>query len=108
MQIVTIHFPFDVQSRYIEPRPQRIAPVAMDPRAVDTNPEGWRKETEKCPIEPVIDNIAALVWAFETGEIWHDRFVGHGRIVKREGSGKESIAGNSMGVRRVNSSDHCG
>jgi hypothetical protein len=41
----------------------------------------------------------------ETREIWHNRFVGHGRIVKRERAGKESIAGNSMGVRRLNAAE---
>src|SRR5262249_18356527 len=33
--------------------------------AVDANSEGWSKQTEKCPIEPVIDKVAALVWTFE-------------------------------------------
>ena len=47
----------------------------MNPSGVDTNPEGWSKKTEKRPIEPVIDNIAALAWAFRVGEIWHYRFV---------------------------------
>jgi hypothetical protein len=32
----------------------------VNPSGVDTNPEGWSKKTEKRPIEPVIDNIAAL------------------------------------------------
>src|SRR5262249_51241135 len=74
--------------------------------AVDANSEGWSKQTEKCPIEPVIDKVAALVWKFETREIWHNRFVGHGRIIKRERARKESIAGNSMGVRGMDSSKH--
>src|SRR5262249_20240742 len=108
MQIVTIHFPLDVQGRYIEPRPQRIAPVPVDPRAIDANSEGWSKKTEKCPIEPVIGNIAAADRTFKTCEVWHDGLVGHGGIVKRKRAGKEPIARNSRGVGGVTSSDHCG
>ena len=33
--------------------------------AVDANSEGWSKKTKKRPIEPVIDNIAAVAWPFE-------------------------------------------
>jgi len=84
MKIVTIDLAFEAQADHIRSRPERIAPVPVNPRAVDINAERRSKKTEKRPIESVIDNIAAVDWTFKTCEVWHDRFVGHCRIVKRE------------------------
>jgi hypothetical protein len=106
VQIVPVDLPFDPEVRYIESRPQRTAPIPVDPPAIDTNSEGWSKQTEKRPIEPVIDNIPTWAWVFGVGEIWHYRFVSDGRIIKRKGAGKESVACNAMRVRRMNTSQH--
>jgi len=38
---------------------------------------------------------------FKACEVWQDRFVGHGRVIKRERAGKETIAGNAMRIRRM-------
>jgi hypothetical protein len=65
-----------------------------------------REKTKKRPIEPVIDNVAAIDGTFKACEVWQDRFVGHGRVIKRERAGKETIAGNAMRVRRVNAGEH--
>ena len=106
MEIVTIDLPFEAQAGHIRPRPQGIAPVPVDPRAVNTNSEGRSEKTNERPIEPVIDNVAAARWTFKAGEIWQDRFVGHGRVIKRERAGKETIAGNAMRIRRMNAGEH--
>jgi hypothetical protein len=50
--------------------------------------------------------FAAVYWAFKTCEIWQDRFVGYGWIIKRKCAGKEAIAGNAVRVRRVNAGEH--
>jgi hypothetical protein len=78
----------------------------VEPRAVDTNFKRRSKKTKKCPIEPVIDNVAAVDWTFKVCEVWQDRFVGHGRIIKRERAGKESIARNSVRMCGMNASEH--
>ena len=83
MDIVTIDLPFEAQADHIRSRPQSIAPVPVNPCAVNANSEGWSKKTKKRPIEPVVDDIAAIHWSFKTCEIWQDRFVGYRRIIKR-------------------------
>jgi hypothetical protein len=102
MEIVTIDLPFEAQACHIRPRPQSIAPVPVDPRADNIKSEGRSEKTKKRPIEPVVDNVAAVYWTFKTCEIWQDRFVGYGRVIKRERAGKETIAGNAVRVRRMN------
>ena len=74
----------------------------MNPRAVNVNSEGRSEKTKKRPIEPVIDNIAAVAWPFEACEIWQDRFVGYGWIIKRKCTGKESVSRNSVRMRGMN------
>src|SRR6476660_9388489 len=106
MEIVTIDFPFEAPAFHIRPRPQSIAPVPVDPRAVNTNSEGRSEKTKKRPIEPVIDNVAAIDGTFKACEVWQDRFVGHGRVIKRERAGKETIAGNSVRMCGMNASEH--
>src|SRR5262245_60571989 len=106
MEIVTIDQPFEAQAGHIRPRPQSITPVAVDPRAVNIKSEGRSEKTKKRPIEPVIDNVAAIHWTLKSCEIWQDRFVGYGWIIKRKRAGKESIAGNAMRVRRMNAGEH--
>ena len=105
MEIVTIDLPFEAQAGHIKPRPQSIAPVAVDPRAVNINSEGRSEKTKERPIESVIDKVAAIDGTFK-GEVWQDRFVGHGRVIKRERAGKETIAGNAMRVRGMNAGEH--
>jgi len=78
----------------------------VNPRAVNVNSEGRSEKTKKRPIEPVIDNIAAVAWPFEACEIWQDRFVGHGWIIKRKCTGKESVSRNSVRMRGMNASEH--
>src|SRR5436305_5585762 len=106
MEIVTIDLPFEAQACHIRPRPQGIAPVPVDPRAVNTNSEGRSEKTNERPIEPVIDNVAAARWTFKAGEIWQDRFVGYGWIIKRKCTGKESISRNSVRMCGMNASEH--
>ena len=106
MEIVTIDQPFEAQAGHIRPRSQSIAPVPVDPRAVDVKSEGRSKKTKKRPIEPVIDDIATVDWALKTCEVWHDRFIGHGGIIKRKCTGKEPVACNSVRMRGMNASDH--
>src|SRR5262249_46338926 len=107
MEIVTIDQPFEAQAGHIEPRPQSIAPVPVDPRAVNIKSEGRSEKTKKRPIEPVIDNVAAVHWTFKACEIWQDRFVGYGRIIKRKCTGKESVARNPVRMCGMNASEHC-
>src|SRR5262249_1439766 len=102
MDIVTIDLSFEAQADHFRSRPQSIAPVPVDPRAVNANSEGRSKKTKKRPIEPVIDNIAAVAWSFEACEIWQDRFVGYGWIIKRKCTGKESISRNSVRMCGMN------
>jgi len=106
MEIVTIDQPFEAQACHIKPRPQSIAPVAVDPCAVNINSEGRSEKTKKRPVEPVIDNVAAIDGTFKACEVWQDRFVGHGRVIKRERAGKETIAGNSVRMCGMNASEH--
>jgi hypothetical protein len=106
MEIVTIDQAFEAQTGHIRPRPQSIAPVPVDPRALNIKSEGRSEKTKKRPIEPVIDDIATVGWTFKTCEVWDDRFIGHGRIIKREGTGKEPVACNSVRMRGMNASDH--
>jgi hypothetical protein len=79
---VTIDQPFEAQAGHIRPRPQSNAPVPVDPRAVNIKSESRSEKTKKRPIEPVIDNVAAVHWKFKTCEVWHDRFIGHGGIIE--------------------------
>jgi len=106
MQIATIDQAFEAQARHVKPRPQSIAPVAMDPRAIDINSEGRSEKTKKRPIEPVIDNVAAIDGTFEACEVWQDCFVSYGRVIKRQRARKETIARNAMRVRRMNAGEH--
>src|SRR5262245_26597402 len=103
MEIVTIDLAFEAQADHIRSRPERITPVPVNPRAGDIKAERRSKKTEKRPIESVIDNIAAVDWTFKGFEVWHDGFVGHGRIIKRERARKEAVASDSMGVCGMNS-----
>src|SRR5262249_46886367 len=89
----------------VRPRPQNVAPVAVDPRAINIKSEGRSEKTKKGPIEPVIDDVAAVHWTFKACEIRQDRFVGYGRIVKRKCTGKESVARNSVRMSRMNASE---
>jgi hypothetical protein len=79
----------------------------VDPRAVNIKSEGRSEKTKKRPIEPVIDNVAAVHWTFKACEIWQDRFVGYGRIIKRKCTGKESVARNPVRMCGMNASEHC-
>src|SRR5262245_50066041 len=106
MEIVTIDQPFEAQAGHIRPRPQSITPVAVDPCAVNIKSECRSEKTKKRPIEPVIDNVAAGHWTLKACEIWPDRFVGYGRIIKRKCTGKESVAHNPVRMCGMNASEH--
>src|SRR5262245_63147809 len=106
MEIVTIDLAFEPQADDIRSRPEGIAPVPVNPRAVNTKSEGRSEKTKKRPIEPVIDDIAAVHWTFKTCEVWHDGFVGDGRIIERECTGKEPVACNSVRMCGMNASEH--
>src|SRR6266576_1902300 len=106
MEIVTIDQPFEAQACHISPRTQSIAPVPVDPRAVNIKSEGRSEKTKKRPIEPVIDNVAAVYWPLKACEIWQDRFVGYGWIIKRKCTGKESISRNPVRICAMNASQH--
>jgi len=54
----------------------------VDPRAVNIKSEGRSEKTKKRPIEPVIDNVAAIDGTFKACEVWHDRFIGHGGLIE--------------------------
>src|SRR5262245_4329525 len=69
MEIVTIDQPFEAQACHIRSRPQTIAPVPVDPRAVNIKSEGRSEKTKKRPIKPVIDDIATVDWTFKTCEV---------------------------------------
>jgi len=83
MEIVTIDLPFETQAGHIGSRAQSIAPVPVNPRTVNANSEGRSEKTKKRPIKPIIDNIAGVAGPFEACKIWHNRFVGYCRIIKR-------------------------
>jgi hypothetical protein len=106
MEIVPIDQPFEAQAGHIRSRPRSITPVAVDPRAVNIKSECRSEKTKKRPIEPVIDNVAAGHWTLKACEIWQDRFVGHGRIIKRKCTGKESVARNSVRMGGMHASEH--
>src|SRR5262249_58705099 len=74
--------------------------------AVNIKSECRSEKTKKRPIEPVIDNVAAGHWTFKACEIWQDRFVSYGRIIKRKCTGKESVARNPVGMCGMNASEH--
>jgi len=78
----------------------------VDPRAVNIKSEGRSEKTKKRPIEPVIDDIATVNWTFKTCEVWHDRFIGHGGIIKRKRTGKKPVTGNAMGIGRMSIAKH--
>jgi hypothetical protein len=73
----------------------------VEPRAVDTNFKRRSKKTKKCPIEPVIDNVAPVDWTFKACEVWQDRFVSHGRIIKRERAGNCLARIKSDRIRKI-------
>src|SRR5262245_38026782 len=64
VQIVAVDCSFDREIRDIESRPLGAAPVAVNPSAVDTDPQRWSPQAKKRPTEPVVDDIAALNGAF--------------------------------------------
>src|SRR5262249_51720130 len=98
VQIVAVDCSFDREIRYIESRPLGGAPVAVNPSAVDADPQRWSQQAKKRPTEPVVDDIATLIGLFGACEQWQYRFIGDGRIVERKRAGKESVAGDAVRV----------
>jgi hypothetical protein len=107
MEIATIDLPLEAQACHIKSRPQSVAPVPVDPCAVNTNSEGRSEETKKRPIDRIINNVAAVHWTLKSCKIWQDRFVGYGWIIKRKCTGKESVSRNSVRMCGMNASEHC-
>src|SRR5262249_4733825 len=105
-EIGKIDQPFEAQAGHIRPRPQSITPVAVDPRAVNIKSEGRSEKTKKGPIEPVIDDVAAVHWTFKACEIWQNRFVRPGWVIKRQCPSKESTSRNAVRMCGMNASVH--
>src|SRR5215813_7533762 len=106
VQIVAVDCSFDREIRDIESRPLGAAPVAVNPSAVDTDPQRWSQQAKKRPTEPVVDDIAALIGAFGACEQRQYRFIGDGRIVERKRAGKKSVARDAMRVGETRRGRH--
>jgi len=87
MEIVTIDLAFEAQADPIRSRPERIAQVPVNPRAGDIKAERRSKNTEKRPIESVIDKLPP-----STGRLKPAKF-GTMASSATAGSSNESVPG---------------
>jgi len=60
-----------------------------------------REQSDKGPIDPVIDGIASFNRLVERDKVRQDCLVSDSRIIKTKGADEEPIARNPMGVRRM-------
>jgi len=106
VQIVAVDCSFDREIRDIESRPLGAAPVAVNPSAVDADPQRWSQQAKKRPTEPVVDDIATLIGAFGACEERQYRFISNGRVVERKRAGKKSVAGDAVSVGETRRGRH--
>src|SRR5262249_6475068 len=82
VQVVPVHLALDRKIGCIKPRTPRVAPVAVNPSAIDTDSERWSEQTKKRPAKPLIDDIAPFIWMLRAREERQYRLVGNGGIIK--------------------------
>jgi hypothetical protein len=108
MLVVSEDLGLDSDVCCIESRRLRSAPVSIYPAAIEGNRDSWCEQPVEGPIETRVTDVSPLCRVIESGKAWQDGLVGNSRIIESDGARKVPIAGNAVGVRRLDAHMRCG